>query len=96
MQATVIDISARKEAEEALRASEAHFRILVEQALDGIFIADAQVKYLDVNSAGAAMLGYRREEILRLSISDIVAAEEVPRVADERDRVHAGAAVRNE
>ena len=72
IQATVIDISARKEAEEALRASEAHFRILVEQALDGIFIADGLGKYLDVNSAGAAMLGYTREEILRRSIADVV------------------------
>ena len=33
---------------------------LVEQASDGIFIADAQGNYLDVNTAGAAMLGYSR------------------------------------
>ncbi len=33
---------ARNKAEEAMRAREAHFRILVEQASDGIFIADAQ------------------------------------------------------
>ena len=38
--------------------SENHFRLLVEQASDGIFIADAQGKYVDVNSAGAEMLGY--------------------------------------
>jgi PAS domain S-box-containing protein len=72
---------ARSKAEQALQVSEAHFRLLVEQASDGIFIADAQGRYIDVNSAGAEMLGYTREEILGLSIPDIIAEEEIPKVA---------------
>ena len=87
---------ARTAAEKALYAREAHFRILVEQASDGIFIADSQGKYLDVNSAGAEMLGYTREEILQLSIKDVVTAEEVVGVINERDRILAGATVRND
>src|SRR5579872_2062541 len=87
---------ARTTAEKALHEREAHFRILVEQASDGIFIADAQGKYLDVNSAGAEMLGYTREEILQLSIHDVVIAEEVAEVTNERDRIVDGATVRNE
>jgi formate hydrogenlyase transcriptional activator len=71
------DITERKRAQEALRRSEAHFRILVEQAPDGIFISDAHGRYLDVNTAGAEMLGYTREEILGLSIPDVVASERV-------------------
>src|ERR1700746_1885157 len=71
-----------KKAEESLRRREEHFRILVEQASDGIFISDETGKYVDVNSAGAEMLGYTREEILRLSISDVVNAEERHRVGD--------------
>lgn len=90
------DISERKEAEGALRAREEHFRILVEQASDGIFISDAQGKYVDVNSAGAEMLGYTREEILRLSISDIVAVEQVERVTPELSRLLGGATFRSE
>ncbi len=86
----------RKRAEVALRESEAHFRILVEQALDGIFIADAQGKYLDVNSAGAAMLGYTREEILRRSVADVVAAEERPRIAEEFARLLGSTTIRSE
>ncbi len=96
IQATVIDITARKEAEEALRASEAHFRILVEQASDGIFIADDQGRYLDANSAGAEMLGYTREDILRRSITDIVAAEKQPRIAEELARLLGGGTIRSE
>ena len=77
----------RSRAEKALQVSENHFRLLVEQASDGIFIADAEGKYVDVNSAGAEMLGYTREEVLRLSITDVVAPQEVPGVIDERDRI---------
>jgi PAS domain S-box-containing protein len=75
------DITVRKQAEEALRRSEERYRGLVEQAVDGIFVSDAQGHYLDVNSAGAAMLGYTREEILRLGIPDVIAPDEMPRLA---------------
>ena len=87
---------ARSKAEEALRVSEAHFRALVEQASDGIFIADAQGNYLDVNTAGAAMLGYSREEILQLSIPEIVTAEDVKRVGSEVGRFTEEGIVRSE
>ena len=40
---------ARGQAEAALQQSENHFRFLVEQASDGIFIADEQGRYIDVN-----------------------------------------------
>jgi PAS domain S-box-containing protein len=58
------DITERKAAEAQLRVSEAQYRALVEQASDGIFIADAQGRYLDVNPSGCAMLGYSREELI--------------------------------
>jgi formate hydrogenlyase transcriptional activator len=96
IQSTIFDVTARQQAEDALRKSEEHFRILVEQASDGIFIADAQGKYIDVNSAGAEMLGYTREEILQLSIADIVVAEEIPRVAAEVARLEGGDIIRSE
>jgi formate hydrogenlyase transcriptional activator len=90
------DITKRKRAENELQASEMHFRVLVEQASDGIFIADAQGKYVDVNSAGAEMLGYTREEMLQLSIPDIVVEEETPRITPEVARIAAGATVLSE
>ena len=96
VQATVIDISKSKQAEDALREREEHFRILVEQAPDGIFIADAEGKYFDVNSAGVEMLGYTREEILERNISDLVAAEEVERVPVEVGALTGGQIVRSE
>jgi formate hydrogenlyase transcriptional activator len=90
------DITKRKRAENELQASETHFRVLVEQASDGIFIADPQGKYVDVNSAGAEMLGYTREEMLQLSIPEIVVEEETDRIAPEVARFASGATVLSE
>jgi PAS domain S-box-containing protein len=86
----------RSRAEKALQLSETHFRLLVEQASDGIFIADAKGKYIDVNSAGAAMLGYTREEILQFTIADIVVAEDATRLPSEVSRFLRGATVLSE
>ena len=90
------DITKRKKALEALSKSEAHFRMLVEQASDGIFVSDAKGNYSDVNSAGAAMLGYSREEILRLSIADVVVPGEVSRIGPEIGRLEEGRITRAE
>lgn len=79
-----------------LIASEERLRTLSEQALDGIFIADTQGNYVDVNMAGAEMLGYSREEILSMNISDLVTAEEMERVAPELQQLMAGLPTRQE
>ncbi|OGT91469.1 MAG: hypothetical protein A2514_12180 [Gammaproteobacteria bacterium RIFOXYD12_FULL_61_37] len=69
--------------EMALHASEERYRLLVEQMVDGIFVADAHGRYLDVNQAGAAMLGYSPEEIRRMSIADAIFPAEIPRIGPE-------------
>lgn len=61
----------------ALRESEAKYRNLVEQASDGIFLADAQGYFVDVNPRGCALLGYTRDEILQLSIQDLIPPEDL-------------------
>jgi diguanylate cyclase (GGDEF)-like protein/PAS domain S-box-containing protein len=66
-----------------LRASRERFRGLVEQAVDGIFVGDVQGDFIDINTAGARMLGYAQEEIIGLNIRDVIAEEEIPRIPDE-------------
>lgn len=76
--------------------SGARYRLLVEQAPDGIFVTDGEGRCLEVNEAGAHMLGYSREEILSRSLADIVVPEEIPRLPLEISRVAGGAVVTSE
>jgi formate hydrogenlyase transcriptional activator len=87
---------AQAEAALALRNSEERFRQLVEQASDGIFIADSNGHYIDVNTAGAEMLGYSREQILQLELRDLLIPEELERLRVEIARLVGGAVIRNE
>jgi len=57
------------------QAAEARFRSLFEYVPDTILLADAEGRYLDVNPAATLLLGYDRDELLRLSVPDVVAAE---------------------
>ena len=75
---------------EALEASRAGTRAMVEQAPDGWFIADLTGRYTDVNSAGCRMLGYSREEVLARSIADVILPEELDRLAQVREAMLGG------
>jgi PAS domain S-box-containing protein len=75
-----MDLSERRRAEDALRASEERYRTLFEYAPDGIVIADGQSNYIDANATMCRMLGYTRSEFIGLHASDIVAQEEIPHI----------------
>ena len=76
--------------------SDEMFRTLVEQASDGIFIADREGRYLDVNRAGCEMLGYRREELLQLRMVDLVSPSERPSAAASVEALRQGQVRRTE
>ncbi len=59
-----IDITARIQAEEAVRQSEQKYRHIVETASEGIWIIDAETQTTYVNQQIAQMLGYVPEEML--------------------------------
>ncbi len=90
MAGTTFDATERKHAELALREAEAYQRSLFEQLADGVLLIDAEHHVLDANPQMLAMLGYRRDELLRLHASELVADVERHRVGDEVARVMAG------
>ncbi|MBS1252257.1 MAG: Signal transduction histidine-protein kinase/phosphatase DegS [Anaerolineales bacterium] len=71
MIALVRDITERKRAEAALRASEQRFRNLVEQAADAFFVIGEHGQFIDVNKRACESLGYTRDELLDMSIFGI-------------------------
>lgn len=52
------------------------------EALDGgpmlVFIADDRMRYVAVNRLAAETLGYTREELLALKVTDVARSEETP------------------
>lgn len=92
----VLDVTERYRAERDLRMSEQRLRLLFEQAVDGIFITDASGRYVNVNSAGCQMLGYTRDELTRMSIADVVAPDDLARIAPEVERLSSGGVTRTE
>ncbi|MBZ8181542.1 PAS domain S-box protein [Oscillatoria salina] len=65
------DITARKQAEKAIKQAEHKYRSIFENALEGIFQTTPEGRYLNVNPALAQLYGYDSPEDLMLAITDI-------------------------
>ncbi len=71
------DISEREEAQKAIIVSEEKYRTIIEQAADGIFIADENTCLIDVNTAGCQMSGYTKTELQKLKFEDVIPPEDL-------------------
>jgi len=69
------EIAERNQAEEALTKSEAKYSSYVKNAPDGVFIADEKGRYIEVNNAACLMTGFTEEELLQMSIPDLLSEE---------------------
>ena len=80
------DITARLNAEAALKQSEQNFRALADNAHDGILIADAQGRCLYANARAAEVTGYPFAELLQVTLAQLAAPEEVPKLRERLTR----------
>lgn len=71
LQVQIRDITAEAEAQEELARSEETYRRLILEASDAILVSDGDGRLVEVNDAACAMLGYKREELLKLSVADL-------------------------
>ena len=66
---SIIDITDRKQAENALHEFEERFRLLFDRMLDGVYRSTHDGKFVDVNPAMVKMFGYSsRKELLAVDI----------------------------
>ncbi len=85
----VHDITARKEIEEALSASEEKYRTLVERANDGIAILhDGKLAF--VNERLAKGLGYKVEEMVGSPMTDFIPPDKIGELVERYERRMAG------
>jgi PAS domain S-box-containing protein len=74
----------------ALELSRARTRDLIEQAADGIFLANLEGQYTDVNAAGCRMLGHSRDEIVGKAITDLIPEDERERLRKSKAQLLQG------
>jgi PAS domain S-box len=59
----------------ALRANEKKYRNIFELSKDVVFTAEKSLRFRDVNQATSTLLGYEKNELLQLRVSDLIPDE---------------------
>lgn len=93
--AIIRDITARAEAEQQLRTSEAQFRDLLQSAPDAVLITDDAGRIELVNTETERLFGYHREELIGRDIEILVPARYRTRHVDHRNGYVAAARTRS-
>src|SRR4051794_38667032 len=73
-----------------LNDSEDKYRILVEQASDGIAIYDGDGRLVEVNTRACELLGYTRDELLSMNVSDVITPEDLARTPLRYEALRSG------
>jgi two-component system, cell cycle sensor histidine kinase and response regulator CckA len=96
LQGVIVDVSRRKEAEQALleqlSRSEQEYRTLFDLHPNPIWVYDLEtLRFLAVNEAAVRQYGYSRQELASMTIADIRPPDEVPAMLSAVGNVAQGA-----
>jgi PAS domain S-box-containing protein len=84
------DITARKQAEEALHRSEEKYHVLLESISDGVYHLDATGRFVYMNRSGLQRTGFTEENLQTFHFLDIAAPEEREKVQANFEKVMKG------
>jgi two-component system, cell cycle sensor histidine kinase and response regulator CckA len=87
------DITELRQAELALRVSEARFRTIVEHAADAFLLLDERLRVVDVNRQACDSLGYSRDELLGMHVHGFDVSLDAAAIDGLAARVRAGETV---
>jgi PAS domain S-box-containing protein len=90
IQANIRDITERKRAEKELRESEERFRSYFELGLIGMAITSPTKGMLEVNDEICKILGYERDELLKMTWAEMTHPDDLAADVANFDRVIAG------
>ncbi len=92
----ITDLSARKQAEEALRVSEGLFKAVFQSANDCIYIKDTQLRFTHVNPALARLVGRPAADLVGLTSQDLYGLQAGNHIAEVDRRVLEGESIEEE
>ncbi len=69
------------------KRSEINYKAVLSAAFDGFWISDREGRFLDVDDAYLALMGYRREEFLKLNLKDIEVHEDSGGIAGHIEKI---------
>jgi PAS domain S-box-containing protein len=81
----VRDVSERKRAEAARGANETRFQELFDNANDIIYTCDLEGRFTSLNLMAERLIGYKREDVLKMDIGQIIAPEHLKLVRQTID-----------
>ncbi|HPE68616.1 MAG TPA: PAS domain S-box protein [Thermotogota bacterium] len=80
---THVDIESRKKAEEEARLNFSRYQLLLQNVNEAVFVHQVDgfepTTILDVNDRACQMLGYTREELLQMEVSQIDVPDQLPK-----------------
>jgi PAS domain S-box-containing protein len=87
----VEDITAHKQAEEAVRQSHAELRAIYDGMADGLLVADIETRrFVRANASICHMLGYSQSELLSLAVKDLHPEADLPFAVGQFDALAEG------